>query len=93
MNPHFEAAINLQKTLTPGMEVEVRWTNSYAAYRGAAKVVKVNKASVRVALLEEIPTVHGNAYRVGTLIKAPLIGFHSGMAEWSVNNGIFPAKV
>jgi hypothetical protein len=63
--------------LTAGMVVEARWTNSHAYYAEPAEVVRVNRSSVRVRVLD--------GYLKGREIPLPLI-FANG---WSQNNGSF----
>lgn len=63
--------------LTVGMVVEARWTNSHSYYAEPAEVVRVNRSSVRVRVLD--------GYLKGREIPLPLI-FANG---WSQNNGSF----
>ena len=77
----FSATLAFERTLTPGMPVEARWTNSNCAYRAAARVVRVNEKSVRVEITDPA------SYLYGRSIPVPLV-----MADtWSVNNCVVPA--
>ena len=78
-------------SLVPGMKVEVRWTNSHRFYRGLAGVVRVNKASVRVRLVEPVAVGSGGGYLPGHELVMPLgYTFNSGAFKWSPNNCVAP---
>jgi hypothetical protein len=78
--------VEFNKRLTPGQQVEARWTNSFRYYIGSAEVVRLNRASVRVRLLEAIGE---NSYPRGHVLVLPL-PFLSGVDRWSHSNGVFP---
>jgi hypothetical protein len=83
--------IDFDAALAPGQRVEARWTNSHRAFRGAAEVVRVNRASIRVRLLAPVGYGGEFTYPTGHAIVLPRFGMHSGMDKWSVNNGAFPS--
>jgi len=69
--------MSMAESLTVGMVVEARWTNSHNYYAEPAEVVRVNRSSVRVRVLD--------GYLKGREIPLPLI-FANG---WSQSNGSF----
>jgi len=75
------AVMQFEDALKAGDEVEARWTNSYSAYRARARVVRVNRKSVRVELL-----VAPDGYRVGQAFSVPRFV----ELGWSVNNRVAP---
>lgn len=88
-----ESLWKFEHELVPGKPVEARWTNCHRYYRAAAVVVRVNKASVRVALLT--PVMYGSVevYPAGRELVMPRgFNFNSGAAKWSGNNGVFPME-
>jgi len=75
------------KALAVGQEVEARWTWSHGYYAAKARIVKINKRSVRVELLEDVCSVFSRevSWPKGRELRMPR--FMAG--EWSVNNGVF----
>jgi len=73
--------------LTVGLHVEVRWTNTGAAYRGAAWVEKLNGKSLRARLLFPVVT-DGQPYPAQSTIVVP----RCGCRGWSPHNGAFPLR-
>lgn len=64
-----------EDTLAPGDTITALWTNSYRHYEVEAQVVRVNRASIRVKLTEEIRDYDGRVmYPVGRAITVPRVG-------------------
>lgn len=81
----YRAQMAFDARLQPDDIVQVRWTNSGLMLRTSAQVVKVNKNSIRVKLLEatQVAELHWPA---GQEFPAPRINTQG----WSWNNGLFP---
>jgi hypothetical protein len=81
-----------EQGLKVGDIVEVRWTNSGRYLSGKAKVTKLNAASLRAELLEEVRADFGT-WPAGQSLTAPLVsGSIGALSRWSANNGVFPVK-
>jgi hypothetical protein len=83
---HTQFELALEAGHFDGREVEVRWTNSFRFYRAIAKVVRVNKSSVRVTVTRPVKDGEPGAYLVGRTLSFPRFMGN----KWSVNNGAFP---
>jgi hypothetical protein len=107
MNPEFKASMELNKAVTDGMDVEVRWTNNGHNHRANGVVAKVNAQTVRVRLIAAIyaPKYNKDAvnaeerwtrgellYDAGREISVPRCTLGSAIHRWSVNNGVFPRR-
>lgn len=75
------AVVQFEDALKAGDEVEARWTNSYSAFRARARVVRVNRKSVRIELLAA-----PDGYRVGQAFSVPRFV----ELGWSANNRVAP---
>jgi hypothetical protein len=75
-----------ESSLKPGDEVEARWTNSHRAYRAVAKVVRVNRESIRVELCETITDGAHITYPQGWEIVLPRFWART----YSANNSAQP---
>lgn len=88
--------IKFEESLKVGDVVELRWTNSYRYYTAKARLTKVNQASVRGELLDEIlVSRYGEpylAYNKGRVISVPRFTLTTISGGWSANNGVFPVK-
>lgn len=75
-------------SLQVGQLVEARWTNCYHFYAAQAAVIRVNEASVRVRLVEDVRAGEPGriAYPAGRELRVPRVL----SAGWSNNNGVFP---
>lgn len=98
--------LTFEQNLTVGQTVEARWTWNHQLHKAKAEVVKINKSSVRVKLLEDISMIGwvlnpdtgkhvlGNTpYQIaGREIVVPLFRsiLTQGNSKWSHNNGVFP---
>ena len=83
----FKEAMNIDRSLTVGQPVEARWTWCHGYYAANAVIVKVNKKSVRVELLEDVDSMFTRdiAWPKGRELRMPRFM----TTEWSVNNGVF----
>ena len=72
--------------LQPNDIVQVHWTNSGRAFTGKGAVVKVNRSSIRVELLEDVAPEWYGGYPAGREITVPRFGLH----RWTPNNRVAP---
>lgn len=89
MPPDFAAIYAFDRSLEPAQIVQVRWTNCGRYYEARATVVRINGASVRVRLEEDVGDWSDEsrvAYPLGREIRVPRVL----AADWSYNNGVFP---
>jgi hypothetical protein len=78
-----------ENTLTPGTEVVARWTNNFSYWHARAEIVRVNRASVRVRLVEAIFGAQGQViYPAGREIVVPRCVISA--RTWSINNCVAP---
>ncbi len=75
-----------ERNLQPGDVVIACWTNSYTAYSCRAEVVRVNKSSIRMRLLDEIRYKDELLYEKGRSWSLPRIY----NPRWSNSNRIAP---
>jgi hypothetical protein len=87
VNPFFKLALDFDKTLAPGVHVQVRWTNCNRYHRAVGEVVKVNTNSARIKLLsgKSVPDLYPVGYVITQNRMTP-----SKMPLWSWNNCILP---
>lgn len=88
----FEGRIYWEDSLRPGDVVDATWSSCYSVYSGRCEVVRVNRASVRVRLLESVMTHRGVVgYPAGHELVIPR--FHS--RTWGYSNHLdrVPAEV
>ena len=81
----FRKLIEEDTRLRVGERCRVRWTNCYRSYESPAEIVKLNRRTVVVELLEPVRlfgTVH---YSTTHKIKVPRI---TDLKHWTVNNCI-----
>lgn len=77
--------MNEQKLVADGKELSIgdivsaRWTNSGAQFESRARVVRINKASVRVEVLDAENYLHG---------RTASIPLAKNIRRWSWDNGI-----
>ena len=74
-----------ERGLKVGDPVEVRWTNSFRAYRATGTVAKVNANSFRVKVTD-------GPYETasGTILVPRFSGSLDAMTKWSINNCVCP---
>jgi hypothetical protein len=91
MTPNeLRAVTNFEGNLRVGQLVDVKWTaGSFGHYEGAGKVVRVNRASVRVALDATVDTGRWGTYAAGHEIVVPLLA-DSGFKKWAHFNRVEP---
>lgn len=91
MTPNeLRAVANFEENLDAGQLVDVKWTaGSFGHYEGTGKVVRVNRASVRVALDAPVEGKYGS-YPIGREIVVPLLA-DSGFKKWAHFNRVEPA--
>jgi hypothetical protein len=86
MSPEeFSTIVVFEGERDPGDTVRVRWTAPGQRLTARARIVQVNRASVKVALLEAV-----DPYPVGSEIRVPLFAMNSGLHNWSPHNRIEP---
>ncbi len=83
----FRERLDFDRALTAGQEIEARWTWSNGYYSASARIVKINKKSSKVELLEDVDSVYTRdiAWPKGRELRMPRFMAN----EWSVNNGVF----
>ncbi len=83
----FRERLDFDRALMVGQEIEARWTWSNGYYSANARIVKINKKSFRVELLENVDSAYTRdiAWPKGRELRMPR--FMAG--EWLVNNGVF----
>lgn len=83
--------MSFEDGLNAGDTVIARWTNSGYQFEARAEVVKNNRGSVRIKLLEEAGWRGGHLYPAGqTLSIQKFFCGNSVNLRWSCNNRIEP---
>ena len=86
----FRKVKEFESAMEEGDHVRVLWTNSGNFFGAIAKVVKINRKSVRVALSEPVGTdALASFYPRGHHITVPTI---SDIQRWSENNRVEPIR-
>lgn len=85
MSNYVTDTMNFNDSLKLGTVGIARWTANFNYYDARAEVIKVNKSSIKVRLIE--PSWN-NIYTVGNEIILPRCAFHC-IHRWSANNGFF----
>ena len=83
----FVEQVDFEAGLHVGDRVMVRWTNSFRAFRGLAKVTRINRETVLAELLQMT-----GPYPAGQVIRVPLLTMGSGGKLWSANNCVSPVS-
>lgn len=75
-----------EEGLEPEDQVKVKWTSGGRYYSAIGSIVRVNKSSISIELLEGV-----EGFPTGRKISVPNTNpLGSGMKTWSTNNGVFP---
>jgi hypothetical protein len=87
----YKTVIDFDASLSIGMPVLAKWTNSYQFYQAQAKVIKLNSKTVNVQLTENISEYHAGSeqevYPCGQIIQCPRI---HDIKKWTVHNRLEP---
>lgn len=88
-----KTVVDFENSLSIGTEVRVYWTNSGWGNTSKAKVLKINRQSFTVSLLEHVNPNYYGGYPVGTKINVPRLALGgTGFKLWSANNRLEPVN-